>query len=331
MEQHKHTRDDMKNPLLDIAEDISEKPFHRLSFFEKIGLASALLISIVILIFAGFSLYLDIFIKSDYLYSLIDILVVILSLGAVYYLFNAFKRKIITDVLIDTAFQEGIYERLKPLIENIAQAHVDTNILLERIQGMDLKVQSIQKQQYSRDISAPDIMKEPVAVGTTIKFTIKAIFLVTVTMAAFMFLVNFNIGGIIAYGILLIYIMWWGFITDEYNLWKESSAWGAVFLPILVIPVSVMLLSNLLNYNVMLAALYVALGLYAFAYYLWAIYISTGSLPLIAIKKEKPIESEFFALQQKGFLKEFLGVVASRLEQKLKKEGEEKGYAWKHK
>ncbi len=321
----------MKNPLLDVAEDISEKPFQKLSFFEKIGLSSTLLISIVILMLSSVSFYLDIFIKSDYLYGLIDILVIILSLGAVYFLFNVFKRKVITDVLIDTAFQDGVYERLKPLIENIAQAHVDTNILLERVSGMDLKIQTILKEQYSKDISAPDIMKEPIAIGTSIKFTIKAIFLITVTMAAFMFLINFNIGGIIAYGVLLIYIMWWGFITNEYNLWKESSAWGAVFFPVLVIPVSVMLLSNLLNYNVMLAALYVALGLYAFAYYLWAIYVSTGSLPVIATKKEQPVASEFFALQQRGILKEFLDIVVSRLEQQLHKDGKSREieYAWK--
>ena len=327
-------RDKMKNPLLDVKEDISIKPFHRFSFFEKIGLISALIISIVILIFSGVSFYIDLFIKLNYLYILIDLSIIIVSLYALYYLLNAFKRTIITDRLIDTAFQEGVYARLQPLIENIAQTHVDTNIVLDRISSIDLKVQNILKERYARDISSGDFMQEPIAVGTSIKFAIKTVLLIMVTMAAFMFLLNFNLGGITPYAVLLVFIMWWGFITNEYHLWKESSAWAMVFLPILVIPVTVMLLGNLLNYNVLMATLYLSVGSYTFIYYIWAVYAATGSLPIIAAKKEEPIVSEFFALQQKGMLKAILIATISRLEREMQKESKneskkESEYVWK--
>ncbi len=332
--EHNNIRDKMKNPLLDSNEDIFVKPFQHVSFFEKLGLISALIISIFILVFSGFSLFVDFFMKSDYLYTLIDLSIIVMCIGAVYFVFNAFKRRIITDVLIDTAFQEGVYAKLLPLIENIAQTHVDSNIILDRISNIDLKVQNIMKERSERDIKSADFMQEPLAIGTSIKFAIKSIFLMTITMAAFLFLLNFTIGGITSYAVLLIFIMWWGFITNEYNLWKESSAWAMVFLPILVVPVSIMVLSNLLGsnyYNVLMAILYLSVGLYTLVYYLWAIYASTGSLPFIVTKKQQPVVDGFFALQQKGMLKELSDALTSHLEQRLQKDkkSQESEYAWK--
>ncbi len=295
-----------KHPLIDIDEDISIKPLQRLSFFEKIGLISALVISIIILSLLLFSLYIDFFIKTNYNYAVLDITIGIIMLSSLYFILNAFKGRVVTEILIDTAFQEGVYARMQPLIENIARAHVDTNILLERLHNLDLKVQNISKERYEKEIKTSDLMQEPVAVGTSIKFTVKSIFLITLTMAVFMFLVNFNLGGITQYAVLLIFFLWWGFITNEYKLWKEGAAWTFVFLPVLVVPVTLMILNNLLNYNVLIAALYFSIGVYTFLYYLWANYASTGSLPIIVPEKQEPVTGEFFSLQQKGLLNEIL-------------------------
>jgi hypothetical protein len=316
---HNNIRDTMKNPLSDIPEDISSAPIQQLSFFEKLGLICALLISILILSISGFSFYIDLFIQTNYTSSLIDLLIIFICLGAVYFIFNIFKRKIIIDVLIDTAFQEGVYARLHPLIEKIAQSQIDTNIILDRLDNMDRKVQSVLKQGYTRDVKSPGFMDEPIAIGTSIKFAIKSIFLVIITMAAFMFLINFQLSGL-HYYVLLIFIMWWGFITNEYNFWKDSMAWAIIFLPVLALPITVLLLTNLINYNVLLATIYVSLALFTFGYYLWAIYATTGSLPFIGIKKREPMTSEFFAMQKKGMTKEMLSPVLSQLKKRLKED-----------
>jgi hypothetical protein len=327
---HNNIRDIMKNPLLDINEDISSAPIHRLSFFEKLGLICALLISILILSISGFSFYIDLFIKTNYTSLLIDLLTIFICFGAVYFIINIFKRKIIVDVLIDTAFQEGVYARLHPLIEKIARSQIDTNIILDRLDNMDKKVQSVLQQGYARDVRSPGFMDEPIAIGTSIKFTIKSIFLVIITMAAFMFLMNFQLSGL-HYYVLLIFIMWWAFITNEYNFWKESMAWAIIFLPILALPITVLLLTNLINYNVLLATIYVSLALFTFGYYLWAIYITTGSLPFIGIKKQEPMTGEFFAMQKKGLIKEMLYPAVSQLKKQLKEDikKEESTFAWK--
>jgi len=325
----------MKNPLVDTKEDISSVPIQKLSYFEKIGMICALLISILIMAISDYSFYIDLFIKSNYVYALIDLIIDFISIGAIYFIVKTFKRRIIADVLIDTAFQEGVYLRLRPLIENIAKSQIDTNMILDRLENMDLKVQNVLKQGYSREVKSREFMDEPIAVGTSIKFAIKTIFLLTVTMAIFIFLINFQLLGLTNYTVLLIFIMWWGFITNEYNLWKDSVAWGMVFFPILVVPVFVMLLTNLLNYNVLLAMIYLFVGLYTFTYYLWALYATSGSLPIIGIKKREPITSEFFAVQKKGMLHEILDPVLAQLKKRLKEDitkdirKEKSTFAWK--
>ncbi len=320
----------MKNPLFDVKEDISVRPFQSFSFFEKTGLAGAFIVLAAFLIISSFSFYVDFIIKSNYIYTLFDLFIIIVSLSGLYFILNTIKRKMIADVLIDTAFQEGVYSRLEPLVENLAKTRVDTDIILDRISDIDLKVEDIQKERYSRDIKSRDFMEEPIALGTSIKFAIKAVFMVILTMAAFMFLVNFNLGGITPYSILLIFIAWWIFITNEYKLWKEPFTWTMVFLPILIIPVTVMLLGNLLNYNVMMATLYIFVGFYTFIYYIWAVYATSGSLPMTIAKEKEPVKSEFFALQQKGMVRELFEVAANRLRQRMEKEEKhETKLAWK--
>ncbi|HEY9247247.1 MAG TPA: hypothetical protein VIO11_10410 [Candidatus Methanoperedens sp.] len=322
----------MKNPLINVKEDISRRPDQNLPFFEKMGLISVLIISVAILIFSGLSFIIDLFVKFDYLYGFVDLAFIIISLSSVFFVYKAFSRRVITDALVDTAFQEGIYSRLEPMIENIAQAYAGTNIVLDRLSNLDLKVENILKERYERDIRSSDFMNEPVAFGTSIKFALKAVVLTTLSMAFFIFLSQFGISGSMTpYAILLIFIMWWGFITNEYNLWKETSAWTAVFFVILVIPATVIALGFGNLNNVILALTYVFLGLYTLVYYFWAIFVTTGSLPFIVTEKKKSTGGGFFASQEKSMLGELYETFISRLERKLREDtkNQEPGYAWK--
>lgn len=294
-----------KNPLLDIVdEDVTRMPI-QLSFFEKIGLASILTILAGIFILSVISLIVDIFIKFSFFSVIVDTIFMMISLVASYFIFNILRRKMVTELLVDTAFQQGVYSRLQPLIDNIASAQTGTDIMLDRISKVDLKVENILKEKRVGE----SVVDEYVALGTTNKFVIKSIFMIVITMAIFMFLVNFNLGGITPYATLSIFVLWWLFITNEYDLWKDSSAWSMVFFPILIIPTTFIILSNILNYNVLIALLYLLLGLYSLLYYFWAVYVSTGSIPFVTPKRdseerarELEDKGEFFVSQRKGFL-----------------------------
>lgn len=311
----------IKNPLLDIDEDISKMPV-QLSFFEKIGLASVLIVFIGITILSGFSLIIDIFIKLNFLSILIDILVMIICTAAIYFIFSIIRKKIVTDILIDTAFQHGVYEKLQPLIGNIAQAQVGTDVVIDRIATLDKKVENILKERKEEKYETTEFLQESISLGTSVKFVIKTIFMIVVTMAIFMFLVNFNLGRITPYASLSIFILWWLFITNEYSLWKHTGAWSLVSLPIVTIPVMVIILGNLINYNVLIALLYLSLSFYTIIYYIWAIYVTTGSIPFIKPRQDEKNEKrdDFFALQQKGMVHEIVEEMKHRFRSSKKEE-----------
>lgn len=311
----------IRNPLLEVDEDISKMPIY-LSFFEKIGLTSALIISIGIFLLTFMSLLVDIFVKLNLFSILIDGIIMLASLAAIYFIFNMLKKKIVTEALIDTAFQHGVYNRLQHLIENISRAQVDSDIIIERISNLDMKVENIMKERKAgvgiEEEMGTKFYQQQITTGTSVLFTIKAIFMMILTIAVFMFLVNFNLGRITPYAALSIFILWWLFITNEFSLWKDMSAWTMVFFPVLVIPISVNLLANFINYNVMMALIYLLLGLYALSYYAWAIYVTTGTLPFITPKREEEELSKFFAAQQKGMINEIVDDAKYRIS-KIKK------------
>ncbi len=304
--------DQIKNPLLDLVDEDISRMSIPLSFFEKVGLASALIMSTIIFILSGFSLFIDIFVRLNFLSILIDISVMMFCLAIVYFIFNILRKKIVTEALVDTAFQYGVYTRLQSLVENIAHAQVGTDVMIDRISGLDMKVENILKERkYDGDYRGGGnrnrigIMEESVALGTSVKFVIKVMLMIVVTMATFMFLLNFSVSILTPYASLLIFVLWWLFITNEYMLWKETNAWIMVLFPIIVVPVTVMILTNILNYNVMLALLYVSIGLYSLLYYTWAVYATTGCIPFITPKLDESGErSEFFGAQHKGMFRE---------------------------
>jgi hypothetical protein len=308
-----------KNPLLKSSEDISTISKRSITYFEKIGLVSVLILTLAIFILAVISLIVDTIIKFSFLF-LLDIIFIILSAVAVQFLINIIRTKMVTELLIDTAFQKGVYTRLQPVIDNIATSSTGTDVVLDKISKLDTKVENILKEKTTVQIPEEGkLLEEYISLGTTVKFVIKSIFMIVVTMAIFMFLVNFNLGGITPYLTLTIFILWWVFITNEYGLWKDSSAWTMVFFPILIIPATFVILSNILNYNVLMALLYVMLGAYIVLYYVWAVYVSTGSIPFLAPSDKKkelvkesnktehiPEEEHFFEVRQPSLLNTIL-------------------------
>jgi hypothetical protein len=317
----------IKNPLLDsVDEDMTRMPI-KLSFLEKMGLISISIIFVGIAILSVFSLFIDIFVKLNFFSILVDMFVLIMCTAAIYFVLNIIRKKIVTEALMDTAFQHGVYDRLQSLIGNIAQTQVGTDVVIDRIDHLDKKVENILKERGANKYEGSvgkELLHEYISLGTSVKFVVKSIFMIIITMAIFMFLVNFNLGNITPYASLSMFVLWWLFITNEYSLWGYTGAWSFAILPILIIPVTVIILANLMNYNVLMALLYLSLSLYTVVYYIWAIYVTTGSIPFLKPKPDEKSEKMdgFFALQQKGMISEIFEEMKNRF--KSPKKGEEK-------
>jgi hypothetical protein len=300
---------EIKNPLTDIKNTSEMSTPLRLSFFEKIGLICAIIFFAIVLIFTLFSAVIDIFVKFNFANIFIDILFIWGSLMMLYLFINLIRKKVVTETLIDVAFQQGVYQRLEPVLENIAEEQVGIDVVLDRLSTLDKKVENISKAGRSetketgpvgtvRGIVA-EMLREEIILGTSLRFLFKAMFMVILTMAAFMFFVSFDLGLITPYVVLSIFFLWWLFITGEYSLWNETGSWIFIAFPIIMIPVTVIVVSSYLNYNVLMAMLYSFIGIYTFTYFIWAVYKTTGSIPFITIRSENP-ESEFFASQRKN-------------------------------
>jgi len=96
----------------------------RVSAAEKIGLALALLIA-VILVGILFSLLVDLILKFNIYGILLDLIVLGIGILLAYFTIRIYKKSAYYESLVNAAFDRGIYERLEPVLRKVAETHVD--------------------------------------------------------------------------------------------------------------------------------------------------------------------------------------------------------------
>ena len=119
--------------------------------------------------------------------------------------------------------------------------------------------------------------------------------------------------GMANYATLALYIFWWLFISSEFNIYNKTTSWVILFIPILLVPVGVMILDIIFfEINEVIGIFFIGLGLYAFFYYLWALYETKGTFPFsspdmkdlrIAAKSPKGPQNKV------GFMRDLFGFI----------------------
>ncbi|MHC1635964.1 MAG: hypothetical protein ACXQTS_05020, partial [Candidatus Methanospirareceae archaeon] len=239
-----------------------------MSILEKIGLLLVLSFAIILSAFSLFSLIVDIFLKFDLYSILIDLLFFGIGISISYFSIHIYKKSTYYERLVNSAFDEGIYRRLEPLLRKVAEAHVKMEDIESRLDIIDRKVETVIEEQVKMERRSNE-MEKAIAPGTSIGFIIKTIFLAIITMSGFLFMI-YTFIGIAHYTTLAFYILWWVFISAEFDLFHNSTAWVMVFIPILLVPVGFMTLDAIIGPNNTVAIFYALLTLYAFLYYSWA-------------------------------------------------------------
>lgn len=245
---------------------------------EKIGLAFALLITIILLGFSLFSLIIDTIFKFDLYCIMIDLIFLIIGFFLGYFSLRIYKKSAYYESLVSSAFDEGIYARLEPVLRKVAETSVEMEDLENRLNKIDRMVQTVMEEQVKMEKSPEREVEKAIAPGASIGFVVKTIFLTIITMSGFLFMIYTSIGGV-HYATLAFYILWWLFISAEFKLFDNSAAWVMVFVPILLVPVGFMLLDVFFQINTVIALFYALLALYAFLYFSWAVYEKKGTLP----------------------------------------------------
>jgi len=184
--------------------------------------------------------------------------------GTAYYALKLFQKTIYYEYTLDTVFENEIYRRLEPVLERIAKSQVDMADLDARLSILSNKIEDISRER-------PGVPSQP-------SFTIKSIFLLCITLAAFVFIVEYPL-EIIPYLLTIIYLMWWFAITAEFKLYKSSVAWAFGLIPVVLVPMLAIFLDVLFDLRYMLGILFIGVAVYSTIYYIWGAYTTKGVLP----------------------------------------------------
>ncbi|KAF5427442.1 hypothetical protein C5S39_13475 [Candidatus Methanophagaceae archaeon] len=247
---------------------------------EKIGLAFALLVALIVLGFSLFSLIIDLVINFNLYGIVIDLIFVGIGIFLGYFCIRMYKKTTYYENLMDTAFDQGVYERLEPVLRKVAETQVEMETLEGRLGKIDHMVQTVIDEQVKRESSPEVEIERSIAPGTSMRFVTKVILLVIVSMSGFTFMISTSF-GLVHLATLGFFVAWWLLIASEFNVFDRNVTWIVLFLPIILVPFSFMFLSiaGLYGLNNILGIFYACLALYALLYYSWAVYVTKGTVP----------------------------------------------------
>lgn len=252
---------------------------------------SSILLGGIIALISTLSFIVDILTTRNPIALLIDILVMTISYltvwQGIYYS--------ILDRIAKERMEEQWEHRIQPILNLLTETSGRIDTIEEEIVRTNQKVDTtLDYFMISQDMDATKAFILP---GVSFKFISRILVLIFFTFSALVYVSSYPL-GIVHYFILVIYLAWWAFITAEFKLFGNSTAWTWAVAPILIIPAAGIIMSAVYGLNIMIGILFLALLLYVFFYYSWASFVATGYKlidlkPVIheikeKIKKNKP-------------------------------------------
>jgi len=264
-----------------------------ISLLEKFSILFLLFMSIY-LIYSYYGPVLDVlsgkeFNPQDFI---VNLAIVIIGLCALWGGFTLAKRTIAMEQLIDMGFENGVYNRLEPILEEIAGTQIVVDKMDERLDNMNININRLKNRSVEFKIPGT----EPafgIDISAQISRFLRLIILINITLATLIFLLE-NTQNYTPFVLTMLYILWWLEITYEYNLWTRSSAWWWAFIPILTIPITTMMIYIAFRSDILLGSMGIGLAIYAGAYFTWSKYLIEGTLPFDLNEniKKIPVEKE---------------------------------------
>ena len=245
---------------------------------ERLALYSSYLVPLGVILLSILSIFNDTMIAPDMralVLDLIFLLLGILLLSGAHRVNSKFRRALIAD----KEFRYLLLEKFEPFLKEISKYQVAVDELAQKVEALSRRVSYIAKERAAAP-AAPGVPVTP-----NIGFLIRAMNLSIITLGAIIFMyVRLSPNSI--YIILILIFLWWYLITDEYDLFSDISAYIFIIFPILIIPISSLILLAYFDLYTLHIALFLALTVYVIGYYAIATYYATGRIPFI----EKPVE-----------------------------------------
>lgn len=209
---------------------------------------------------------------------LIGMIGVVVGYGLIFGAYKFIKRSGNLKAIADGLFVETIYERLEPLLSDIAETKTSYDLLNDRIDNLNYNVDDIRKSiELGKNVPSSDIPQIQNAIKN-ITNQFQTIMLTTITLGLYMFM-YYNPEGLVPYMGPIVFILWWALMTSHHDLWEVEKAWYWAAVPILIIPIYTILIAALFTTNLMLSVMFIGLGIYVFLYYIWCEKKERGILP----------------------------------------------------
>lgn len=208
----------------------------------------------------------------------IGIITAAVGYGFLFAAYRFIKRASFLKAIADSIFVEALYDRLEPLLSDIAETKAGYDLLSEKIENLNYNVNDIKKSiDAGKTEKSGDLVPVQFAIKN-IRNQFQYVLLTTITLAMYMFMF-YNPGVLTPYLSPLTYIIWWAVIISQHDLWEETNAWYWIAVPLLILPMFSILFTALFNPNYMLLVMYIGLGLFIILFYAWCERKVKGILP----------------------------------------------------
>lgn len=235
---------------------------------EYAAMISMIIASVYLILISFFPLVYNFTSSFEPIDFLKNLLYFIAGIGTMAGVFYYLQKDTYLRHVADETFERIIYQRLEPVLKDVAEIQVGINGVQGQLEMMNLNIGALANK------------KEKASIRTSNQMTyyIKYIVLINITLAVFLFMLQFPF-GYIPYIVTILFIIWWINITAEYKLWNVEIAWTWVFFPIIVLPIYTIIMNAYLEDYQLFGSLSLGLCIYIISYYSWCSYIVKGVLP----------------------------------------------------
>lgn len=240
-----------------------------LSSREYASIISMIIASAYLLLISFFPLVYNFTISFEPLDFLKNLLYFIAGLGTISGVFYYLRKETYLQYIADQIFERVIYRRLEPVLKDVAEVQVGINNVQSQLEMLNINIGALSDKKTQASIAVPNQMT----------YYSKYIVLINITLAVFLFMLQYPL-GYIPYAVTVLFLLWWIIITAEYKLWNIEIAWTWAFFPIIVLPIYTIIMNAYLEDYQLFGSLSIGLCIYILSYYYWCSYIVKGVLPL---------------------------------------------------
>ncbi len=231
---------------------------------EKAVVFLSMFLGFGLLVLSLASMYNDLSNGKPVVYYVVDLGFFTLSLLIVGGSLRLYRRILAYEALTDAIVDDLLYNRLKPLLEQIAFSTAEIDEVRTKLAEIENELRGLE-----------DRMVKGGAEVTGVTFYVKAIAVAMIYFGIFLFMINFVLPFEV-FMYVVFYVIWWGFITQEFNLYDRMDAWIILSIPLLIVPTASIIIESVFGIVAARAVVFWTSLIYAYVYYRYAKRLKVG-------------------------------------------------------